>query len=327
LRIFGYPQYARRRRDRPIVVALGGFDGVHVAHRRLVDLARERADLLGADVVGLTFWPLPGVTLGLRHESSMLTTPARRALHLAEAGVDHLVTLHFGGTLAKMSPEQFVRDILVEGMAVTEICIGYNFTYGHRGGGNPRTLEGMGSRAGFSVHVLPPVHFDGAMVSSTNIRERIGKGDLPGAERMLGRPHVLDGVVIPGDGRGTEIGIPTANVRTHPHLLHPPSGVYAVDVAGEGLSGVLRGVASIGSSPTFGPGEGGARAVEVHVPSHSADLYGQQLAVGLRERIRDLTRFENPDQLVRAIEGDIERALARGNTTHPGNLRSRSRLC
>ncbi|MFP4199998.1 MAG: riboflavin biosynthesis protein RibF [Clostridia bacterium] len=327
MRLFGRRQFARLEAEGPRVVAVGSFDGVHLAHRRLIELARGRAEAIGGELVVLTFWPLPGVALGRRGSPRILTSPSKRAEFLAELGVDSLVTLHFDEDLSGMDPGRFVREVLVGEVGVDEICVGFNFSFGHRGCGDAKSLKRYGEEWDFVVYVLSPVQVDGYRVSSTNIRRLIAAGRVHEAGRLLGRPHAVEGKVVKGQGRGRRLGFPTANLRARAGLIAPASGVYAVRAVCPEIHLDAPGVANVGGSPTFHEESGPDGFLEVHVPGFAGDLYGRDLSVEFVRWIRQSRDFADVEELKRQIVRDVASALDEANERASQSLRYPTALC
>lgn len=288
------------------VLAIGTFDGVHLAHRALLAAARARADAGGRPLVALTFDPHPKEFL-LPRAPPRLTGPTEKARRLLGAGADAVLPLRFDAAMAAMTQEAFVGEVLADPLRAEACFVGFNFSFGVGGRGRPEDLRRLGEAAGIEVHVLDSLDIDGIPVSSTSIRVLIACGDVAAAARRLGSPHRLTGVVEPGEGRGRGLGFPTANLRPEPaNLLLPGAGVYAcrAELPGQGW---VAAVANVGTRPTFHAA--GALGVEVHylVPPRG-ELYGQPLALDLVERLRDEQTFPSPEALSRQIREDVARA-------------------
>ncbi len=202
-----------------------------------------------------------------------------------------------------MPPAVFIHQVLLGSLGAKLIVIGTNFRFGLDRAGDVVLLQKEGARHGFEVDPVELLQGDGAAVSSSSIRALLDEGDVEGAEKALGRPYELRGLVEPGDGRGRTIGFPTANLTFADELAVPARGVYAVRVIRGGEA--IPGVANVGVRPTFG---GGALVVEVHLLGFDEDLYGQELAVRFHRRLRDEQRFTGIDELVTQIDRDIEAA-------------------
>ncbi|HEY8416548.1 MAG TPA: bifunctional riboflavin kinase/FAD synthetase, partial [Limnochordales bacterium] len=283
-------------------VAVGTFDGVHVGHQRI--LRQAVAEAGGATPIALTFHPHPQAVVG-GGAPPALTTLADRFACMEALGVRCTVCLRFDRVLAQLPAEEFVETVLVQGLAARGVVVGYNFRFGHRAQGSPELLEQLGQRHGFAVRVVAPVQVDGEVVSSSLVRRRLLAGQVEEAARLLGRPFRLPGRVVRGDGRGRQLGFPTANVAPDLELLVPGEGVYRARLKPQD-GPALPAVAVISSRPTFA---GGALALEVHVLDFNGDLYGQRVDVEFLDRLRGIVRFGSAAELRRQIEADV--ALAR----------------
>jgi riboflavin kinase/FMN adenylyltransferase len=292
--------------ERPSVVTVGFFDGVHLGHRavlaRTVSTARER----GIGSVAITFDRHPREILTPGKEPRLLTTVARKASLIERSGIDTLVVLAFTPEFSKIPAEDFVRDVLVHGVHASHAVMGENFTFGHRAAGTIATLPAMGEPYGLTAEGVALVHTDGRTVSSSSVRESLSAGDLSWPDEALGRHFVLDGEVVSGHGRGRGLGYPTANLRTWPRLLLPGQGIYA-GVA-EHAGGRYRAAIDVGTNPTFG-------VEPLHVEAFLLDLEagemaGEPLAVEFWARLRDEVRYASVQELVQAIGRDVERTRA-----------------
>lgn len=289
---------------RPRVVAIGSFDGVHRGHRRIIEQAVEESRAAGGESVVLTFDPHPLTVLAPGEKPALLTTAEEKARIIRELGVEVLLVIPFDTRLAGMSPEDFSLLILAREIRAQMVMVGYNFTFGHRGAGNADLLARLGRRHGYEVRIFSPITVGGEPVSSTLIRQCLAAGEVERAACLLGRYYSLSGRVGPGDGRGRELGFPTANLTWPGEKLLPADGVYAVQAAiEEGPS--LPGVANIGHRPTFGS-EG--VAVEVHLLDYQGDLYGCSMELRFVEKIREEKTFAGPAELIRQIHRDVEKA-------------------
>ena len=291
----------------PSLVAIGNFDGVHAGHRAMLGRAQREAAEHGLSIVVLTFHPHPSEVLG-RRRSAVLTPIERKVELLCRLDPALSVVVEpFTMELAATSPTDFATELLARDLAARVVVVGQNFRFGKNREGDLKALEQLGKSLGFEARVEALAGDEGGTFSSSRIRASIGEGDLPAARRLLGRPHALSGVVVRGDGRGRQIGVPTANLDGVTEAL-PPYGVYACLVDRiDGPSGATRlatGVANIGNRPTFGAGF----SVEVHLHEFDADLYGARLRVHLVERLRPEMKFDGIDALVARIRADIDTA-------------------
>jgi riboflavin kinase/FMN adenylyltransferase len=294
---------------RGAAVALGNFDGVHLGHQALV---REAARLGRPAVV--TFQPHPGKVLQPALAPKLITLLPRKLELLEAAGAEAVVVQPFTSDYARTTPGQFEAH-LFDLLGASHAVVGADFTYGARRGGTVETLRRAAAARGAAVHVVPAVTVDGVVVSSSRVREYLLEGRVEAAQRLLGRAFDVDGTVVPGDGRGRQIGVPTANVDTQ-NELRPAAGVYAVTARfreGTGWGERRAGAANIGVKPTFG---GTEVTVEVHLLDFSGDLYGRELRVEFLERLRAEQRFGSVAELVGQIRRDVE--AARGAVARAG---------
>lgn len=285
-------------------LAIGVFDGVHVGHRKILSEMVKQAAEAGASPGVLTFEPHPDGVVRPVGAPPLLTELDEKCRLIRGLGVEQVHVLPFTPELARLPAQAFVEDVLQPRFRPARIFVGYNFTYGHLGAGTPELLTLEGRRLGFTVQVFAPITLDGDVVSSTLIRRCLMDGEVERAARALGRPHQLAGPVVPGDGRGRELGFPTANVAVPAALCRPAPGVYVVLVGVDGEEGSLPGVANLGSRPTFSRGET-AQTLEVHLLDFDGDLYGRELRVHFLARLRGEIAFPSPDVLRSQIAADI----------------------
>lgn len=288
----------------PSVVAVGSFDGIHLGHAHLIRRAVERARAEGLTAVVLTFTPHPQALLR-GAPLPMLLPKAEREAKLAALGVNFLVYWPFTTSLMEMAPEEFVREVLVAHLRPRAVYVGFNFTFGYRAQGTPALLEELGRRYGFEAVVEPPVTVNGMVVSSTAIRAALIRGDIPEARKLLGYWPYVRGPVVVGDRRGRLLGFPTANVVPPEGVLLPANGVYASYACLEEKR--WQAVLNIGRKPTFG--EELPETLEVHLLDYDGkELYGREMRVEFRQRLREEKRFASPEELAAQIERDVEEA-------------------
>jgi len=286
-------------------VTVGNFDGVHRGHQALVAVAVARARETGGLSVALTFDPHPARLLQPDRAPAALTTLAQKEELLAGLGIDRVAVLPFDAVVAALSPEAFARGVLREALGARDVVVGESFRFGHRREGDARGLVELGAGLGFSVHALPVVLEQGSPVSSSRVRDELGRGSVGAARALLGREHFVDGCVVHGDGRGRAIGIPTANLEPDNEVL-PAPGVYAGRCRLPGGE-VRTAVVNLGHRPTFG---GGQLALEAHLVGFEGDLYGARVRLSFHERLRDEQRFPGKDALVGQVREDVARACA-----------------
>jgi riboflavin kinase/FMN adenylyltransferase len=271
---------------RPRRVAVGEFDGVHLGHREVIR---------GSDTV-LTFEPHPLQVVRPEAAPKLLTSLEVKAELIAGLGVDELVVIPFDRRFAEQTPQEFIDQVLVNGLHATHVSVGENFRFGHRAAGDPQTLA-VDPR--FETRVVPLVELDGEVVSSSHVRALIQAGEVEPAARMLGGPFQLRGEVVPGDRRGSELGFPTANIVPDEALVCPGHGVYVARADGACAA------VNVGVRPTFGTGR--AVLVEAYLLDCEVDLYGHTLRVDFLARLRGERRFESVDALVEQMRRDVER--------------------
>ena len=284
------------------VVTIGNYDGLHLGHqaiiKRVIELAREGKK----ESVVLTFEPHPVKFFRPELQIPLITPYRKKMILLTQFGVDVTINLPFTKDIARMSAEEFIREIVQRRIAPRRIVVGFNFTFGKGRTGSPEELKKIGERLGFGVEIIPPFHLDGEVVSSTRIRELIARGDIKEANRMLGSDFFMFGKVIHGHARGKGLGFPTANLEISQDL-YPNDGVYAANVIIDERR--YAGVVNIGTNPTFGDEQ---LAVEVFLFDYQGDLYGKELQVALVDKLRDEQTYPSVDLLVHQIEQDIQRA-------------------
>jgi riboflavin kinase/FMN adenylyltransferase len=286
-------------------LTIGVFDGVHLGHRavigRAVDVARSR----GLQPAVVTFDRHPLEVLSPGKTPKLLTTLRRKAELIEALGVATLFVLEFTEEVSRWSPQDFVERILVRGLGTRHVVVGTNFTFGHKAAGNLEVLAGLGAAGGFEVEGMTLSKIDGRPVSSSSIREALSEGDLTWPHRALGRRYAVEGTVVPGAGRGRDLGFPTANLRTPGGILLPGRGVYA---GRAGLDGRWWTAAiNVGMNPTFGEEP---LHVEAFILDFDGELQGRVLAVEFWDRLRDEERFDSADALTRQMADDVERTRA-----------------
>ncbi len=284
----------------PSVVALGAFDGIHLAHQKILATARTRARALGLRAVACTFDPHPLAVLQPERAPAPITELAENLARIAEQGLDTAVVIAFTREFSLLEAEAFVKDVLVGRLKAREVVVGFNHTFGRGARGTARLLGELGPKHGLVAHVIPPLVVDGMVVSSSAIRQALTAGDVAGARKFLGHPYTVRGRVLRGKGRGRQLGFPTANLKPQRELIVPP-GVYAARAAWQG--GRAGAVVNVGIRPTFGEGE---YWVEAYLLDFTGDLYDSLLALEFEERIRPEQKF--PD--VAALRAQVARDVA-----------------
>ncbi|MBQ9251180.1 MAG: bifunctional riboflavin kinase/FAD synthetase [Clostridia bacterium] len=287
----------------PRVVALGTFDGVHRGHQALIREGRRLAEETGALLRVCTFDRHPLEVLRPERAPRMLETPEEQAANMDALGVDELRVIPFTRDTADTPPEEFLRRLRAE-CDLRAVVVGWNYSFGRQGAGNPEMLIRDGAEHGYQVVVVPSVKDEkGEVISSTAIRNKLQVGDLEGANRMLGYDYALSGLVVNGKHEGTRIGFPTANIETDGRKQLPAYGVYACWMESGGQR--WPAVVNIGLQPTLPSGK---VTVEAHALDVEVDLYGQEAKVSLKKYLRGETKFDNVSQLIHQIAQDKEDA-------------------
>jgi riboflavin kinase/FMN adenylyltransferase len=294
------------------VVTIGAYDGVHLGHQAVLRLVRDLADARGLTATCLTFDRHPAEVVRPESAPKVLTTLDQK-LELIEATgyVDLTCVLTFDEARSREPAEEFVQEVLVEGLEARLVVVGADFHFGHRRHGTAKLLEQMGAELGFEVLGLGlvPIEGDasGMPYSSTRIRQLLATGDVAAAARLLGRPprpHEVRGIVEKGDQRGRELGFPTANVAVPARVCLPADGIYAgtyVDATAVEHPCAI----SLGRRPTFYE-HADHSLLEAHLLDFDGDLYGQAAKVRFVDRIRAEARFDSAEELVAQMRRDVE---------------------
>lgn len=286
-------------------LSIGAFDGVHIGHQKILQELTAGAHAVGVPAVVLSFTPHPIEVLRGPLESFYLSSPQEKANWIAELGVDVLISHPFNQQVAQISARDFVLQ-LKEHLDLRQLWLGHDFALGHNREGDLPTLRRFGEELGFELHSLDAVEKDGAVVSSSRIRQLIAKGEIEAARRLLGRPYTLVGEVVRGVGRGASIGIPTANLKIWPKRAAPASGVYAGWAQVEGQRWAA--VTNIGVRPTF-EDELLAPVVESHLLDYDEEeFYGAEFGLEFIARLRAEKRFSGVEELLDQIHKDIVHA-------------------
>lgn len=290
------------REVRTSVVAIGNFDGVHLGHRQIFDTVTSLARTFRTSSAVVTFEPHPLKVLRPDKAPPLICTYEQKLELIAASGIEFAVILHFDREFSQTHYQDFVERHLVDTLAVKHVVMGYLARFGRDRQGDARALATIAPRYGFGVTEVGLLEVDDQSVSSSAIRQALDDGEVRAARTMLGRAYEISGSVVRGDGRGRQLGVPTANVRSENELI-PRGGVYAAWAMVDERR--VHAVVNIGQRPTF---DGGEITVEAHLLDYQGDLYGQRLGLAFVERLRDERKFESVDALVAQIRQDIERA-------------------
>ncbi|MDE3066931.1 MAG: bifunctional riboflavin kinase/FAD synthetase [Verrucomicrobiota bacterium] len=289
---------------RKVCLAIGFFDGVHLGHQQIIRQTVANARLHGALALALTFDRHPNAVVAPDRVPPLIYSLPQKLRAIEALGTDRILLLHFDEPFSRQTGAEFIRGLARGPGKIHSICVGADFVFGHRRGGNVALLRTLGGELGFVVHGLAAVSLDGQAVSSTRIRELIGAGELDAASQMLGRPYAISGRVVAGGKLGRQLGFPTANLEVEGRQL-PPSGVYS------GLTRIgrkIRRVAlNIGFRPTV-PSAAPRLCVEAHLLDFHGDLYGQELEIEIGEKLRDEKKFASFEELKQQIALDVAAA-------------------
>lgn len=288
------------------VVALGNFDGLHRGHLRLVEQVRRRAGERGGTPVAMIFDPHPPKVLRPDKAPPLLMTMAQKQEAFQRAGMQGLVLVEFTPELSRWEPELFVETVLIDWLRVAEVWVGGNFLFGRDRSGTFTLLRALGEDRGFAAEQIDPVLYKDFVVSSTRIRHLVAEGRVDEAGALLGHHYFIDGTVVRGDGRGRDLGCPTANLDSDNELM-PANGIYATISVVDGLS--HPSVTSVGVRPTIGDGK---FTVETHLleAEPGLDLYGRTVRLAFVKWLREERTFDGLEPLKVQIAADCAEARA-----------------
>ena len=284
------------------IAALGNFDGLHRGHQQLIRQVRHRAAERGGTAVAVIFDPHPPQVLRPDKAPPLLMTLEQKLEAFERGGLEAVVIVRFTRELSQWEPEAFVERVLIDWLRVSEVWVGENFLFGRDRKGTFTLLRALGEDRGFRTEKIEPVRYKDFVVSSTRVRHLIGEGRVDEAGALLGRYYTIDGVVVHGDGRGRELGYPTANLDVASALL-PAFGIYVTVATIEGVT--HPSVTSVGVRPTIGDGR---LAVEAHLLDGPKDLYGTRVRLGFVSRLREERKFDGLDALKVQIAADCDEA-------------------
>lgn len=303
--------------QRPTVLTLGVFDGLHLGHQLIMRTVVERARATASVPTVITFDPHPRAVLHPESAPPLLQTFDQKIEGFGVLGIEQTIVVRFTKEFSNVSAEDFIKDVVMDRLHAREVYLGKGFAFGHNREGNIELLKRLGGELGFLAGEVPEVRLRGRRVSSSKIRELLARGQVNLARRMLGRPYGVEGRVERGSERGHKLGFPTANLHPHNRVI-PRNGVY---VTGTLIDGQWRrSVTNVGIRPTFGvASEPGEPSVETFVLNWDGDLYGDVVRVRFLYRLRDERKFSSVDELKRQIARDVTRAesyFERAGTKH-----------
>lgn len=284
------------------VLTIGNYDGLHVGHTKIIERVTEKARQINGTSLLMTFHPHPMTILKPEKFIGIITPLTIKQKLIEEAGIDILLVLPFSDEFRLIRPEAFVDTILLEKLRIKGLIVGYDFKFGKGGQGTVDYLASRSAKDGFFFEIQQAVTLDGEKVGSNRVRKMILEGFVGKAARCLGRPYMVQGMVVKGEGRGRMIGFPTINLKTDFPLI-PKRGVYISSAEIKGKK--FPAVTNIGYNPTFG---GQGLTIETYILDFSHDLYAQDVTIFFLDRIRDEVKFENVEALKEQIHKDVETA-------------------
>ena len=295
--------------DRPTVLTIGKFDGIHRGHRHVLTAVAARARASDWQSAVIVLWPPPPEVLRPGAQIPRLSTLADRESAIAASGIDLFILWPFTLELSRLAPREFMQ-VLRDRLDLRVLVIGSDFALGHRRSGTPDVLQAIGRELGFEVVVSPPYVHEGQVVSSSRIREQLAVGGVAQAAQLLGRWPTLSGTVVRGAGRGRLLGFPTANLHLAEPLAVPGHGIYATIATIPAASDAIAhpAVTSIGVRPTFD--DTNERTIETFLLDYSSDLYDQVIHLHFVEKLRDELKFSSVENLIEQMEKDVTHAAA-----------------
>jgi riboflavin kinase/FMN adenylyltransferase len=283
------------------VVSIGNFDGLHLGHREILKTVVERAKKSGIRSIAMTFSPHPMRVLAPQRPLRLISTDEQKIRLIEKAGIDLMLLAHFDSAFSQLSPEEFIRKYLINGLKAGSVCVGHNFNFGYRGAGNIETLRRFQEH--FEVIEVPPVRARGLVVSSSVIRQLVAEGAVSRACRLLGHWMEIEGNIVSGAGRGRTMQVPTLNLEPANELI-PKMGVYATRISLD-TGPFLDAVTNIGLRPTFSESD---LTIETFVLNSTVPPAVARARLDFLHRLRDEKKFPSPEALKQQIAIDVRRA-------------------
>ncbi|MEJ5263052.1 MAG: bifunctional riboflavin kinase/FAD synthetase [Ignavibacterium sp.] len=294
------------RYDKQTVLTLGTFDGIHLGHQQIIKRVIECSEENNLRNIVITFHPHPRKIINPEMQLKILTTTEEQINILENLGVQNLFIINFTKEFSQLTPDEFIKNYLVDKIGISRIVIGYDHHFGKGRGGDVEFLKTSGKKYDFEILQIQPFIIDNEPVSSTKIRNALESGEIKRANKMLGRTYSFSGVVVEGDKRGRELGYPTANIKIlDEDKMLPQIGIYAVLVELDGIE--YKALLSIGKRPTFY--NDGKVIPEVYIYDFNNDIYGKEIKVNLIEKLRGEEKFNSAEELIRQMNIDKENGL------------------
>ncbi len=282
------------------VLTIGNYDGIHIGHKSIIEKVRDKAGQINGTPMLMTFYPHPVSVVKPDKILCLITPLGVRKRFIEESGIEALFVLPFDEEFRLQTPDEFVKNILVDKLGIKGLIVGYDFKFGRGGKGDTALLEELSGRYDFFFEVVEAITINGEKIGSNRIRKLIMEGDVKKAGIFLGRHFNIEGKVVHGDGRGRGIGFPTVNLKTDYELI-PKEGVYVSEVEISGKR--FPSVTNVGYNPTFNTGK---FSIETHILGFSGNLYDADLTVIFHDRIRGEIKFDEVEALKDRIAADID---------------------
>ncbi|KJS23444.1 MAG: hypothetical protein VR72_01090 [Clostridiaceae bacterium BRH_c20a] len=297
--------------EKPVVAALGNFDGVHLGHKHLINAAKDIARGINGETLVFTFFPHP--QLLFNNHIEVINSLKLKIDLLKSLGVENVLVIPFTKTIAELSPPCFVHEILSNKLKISHAVAGFNYTFGHKGKGKAEDLIKQSAEQNIKVTIIEPFYVEGKLVSSTKIRDYIKIGKIAEAARLLGYQPAIIGKVIEGNKIGRQMGFPTANLEWDNNLLIPATGVYAVRVEFDNV--LYMGVLNIGKKPTVT--QNITITMEVNILDFQREIYGCEIKIIFYKKLRDETKFASIIELKKQISNDVQTTIKYFRDTNP----------
>lgn len=289
----------------PTVTALGNFDGVHKGHQQIIGRTVKLAEAAGMKSAVFTFSNHTRTLLKNQPAVKNILYAEEKAAIMEDMGIDYLFNIPFTPEIMKMSPEEFVKGLLLDTFLMREVYCGFNYRFGHKAAGNPELLMQLGQELGFAIHVQNPYKIDEIVVSSTYIRALIEEGRMEECAKFMGRMYAIGGEVVVGNKLGRTIGFPTSNIVIDENMATPPNGVYITYCNYNGVK--YPSITNVGNKPTIGDYK---KNVETHIFNFDRELYGKHIKVEFIKRTREEKKFDSVEALSNQIKSDCIMAKA-----------------
>jgi len=288
---------------KPTGIGLGNFDGLHIAHMALINTLISESKQRGLDSVLYSFTKHPENIIRKKLFTPLITSTNKKVRLLELTQLDYTYFEEFDESFSRMSPEAFIKDILVDKLKMKLAVTGYDYRFGYKGQGDVAFLRELGQKYNYKVITIPVIKVDDDIISSTLIRKYVKKGDMDSAFKLLGRHYSITGVVEKGKRIGNKLGFPTANIYPEEYLLMPMDGVYVTRTLLDGK--IYNSITNIGNNPTFNERK---KSIETYILDYSGDIYGKDIEVFFLKKTRGEKKFNTIDELVEQIRKDIESA-------------------